>query len=131
MVHAMPTCRKLARHLLAADAQIRKDGVDLESQTVAILRMPLKRLRTPSHPRVHIPRQTARLAYYAQFHAARALISSAPIGFRKLIEGEIQFHKLGNEDARLDRGLAGDLAATYRFKEAAGNRDRNRARFAP
>ncbi|MGB9028359.1 MAG: hypothetical protein WCC40_20700, partial [Rhodomicrobium sp.] len=30
-----------------------------------------------------------------------------------------QFHKLAKEDPRIDRGLAGDLAATYHFKEAA------------
>ena len=30
-----------------------------------------------------------------------------------------QFHRLANEDPSLDRGLGGDLAATYHFKEAA------------
>ena len=69
---------------------------------------------------IRIPRQAARLAYYAQFHAAQALIFERTDRVAKTHRGvKIQFHKLANEDARLGPRLAGDLAATYHFKEAA------------
>ncbi len=69
---------------------------------------------------IRIPRQAARLAYYAQFHAAQALIFERTDRVAKTHRGvKIQFHKLTNGDPALDRGLAGDLAATYHFKEAA------------
>ena len=70
---------------------------------------------------IRIPRQAARLAYYVQFHAAQALIFERTDRGAKTHRGvKIQFHKLTNEDTGLDCSLAGDLAATYHFKEAAG-----------
>lgn len=69
---------------------------------------------------IGIARQAARLAYYAQFHAAQALIFERTDSVAKTHRGvKIQFHKFANEDPRLGRSLAGDLAATYHFKEAA------------
>jgi uncharacterized protein (UPF0332 family) len=69
---------------------------------------------------IRIPRQAARLAYYAQFHAAQALIFERTGKVAKTHRGvRIQFHKLASEDPALDPGFVGDLAASYHFKEAA------------
>jgi uncharacterized protein (UPF0332 family) len=69
---------------------------------------------------IGISRQAARLAYYAQFHAAQPLIFEHTGKVAKTHRGvKIQFHKLTCEVPGLGRSLAGDLAATYHFKEAA------------
>jgi uncharacterized protein (UPF0332 family) len=69
---------------------------------------------------IQIPRQAARLAYYAQFHAAQALIFERTGKIAKTHRGvKTQFHKLAKEEPEIDLSLAADLAASYHFKEAA------------
>ena len=69
---------------------------------------------------IGIPRQAARLAYYAQFHAAQALILERTDRIAKTHRGvKSQFHRIASEDPRIEAILAGDLSATYHFKEAA------------
>lgn len=70
--------------------------------------------------RIAIPHQAARIAYYAMFHAAQALIverlakpAKRHAGLRK------QFHALAASDPRLGRQLAASLTRAYQFKEAA------------
>jgi uncharacterized protein (UPF0332 family) len=69
---------------------------------------------------IDIPRQAARLAYYAQFHAAQAFIFEGTGTTSKTHKGvDKQFHKLTKFDQRLPSGLARDLSSAYRFKEVA------------
>jgi uncharacterized protein (UPF0332 family) len=69
---------------------------------------------------IHIPRQAARLAYYAQFHGAQALIFERTGKIAKTHKGvQTLFHRLIKQEAAIDSGLAGDLSASYHFKEAA------------
>ncbi len=69
---------------------------------------------------IHIPRQAARLAYYAQFHAAQALIFERTGNIAKTHKGvQTLFHRLIKQEAAIDRRLAGDFSASYHFKEAA------------
>ena len=69
---------------------------------------------------IHIPRQAARLAYYAQFHAAQALIFERTGKIAKTHKGvQILFHRLIKQEAAIGPGLSGDLSASYHFKEAA------------
>ena len=69
---------------------------------------------------IGIPKQAARLAYYAQFHAAQALIFERTGNIAKTHRGvKIQFHKFASDDPAIGLGLAAELAASYHFKEAA------------
>jgi uncharacterized protein (UPF0332 family) len=69
---------------------------------------------------INIPRQAARLAYYAQFHAAQALIFEYTSSISRTHKGvAIQFHKLVRTEPLLDSSLPQDLSFAYRFKEAA------------
>jgi uncharacterized protein (UPF0332 family) len=69
---------------------------------------------------IQIPRQAARLAYYAQFHAAQALIFERTGKVAKTHRGvKIQFHGLACRDPAIGLNLASELAAHYHFKEAA------------
>jgi uncharacterized protein (UPF0332 family) len=69
---------------------------------------------------INIPRQAARLAYYAQFHAAQALIFERTGKIAKTHRGvQTTFHRLIMQETADGRGLAGDLSASYHFKEAA------------
>ena len=69
---------------------------------------------------IDIPRQSGRLAYYAQFHAAQALIFERTGKVAKTHKGvRAEFHKLARLEAALDTRLSGDLTAAYHFKEAA------------
>jgi len=69
---------------------------------------------------INIPRQAGRLAYYAQFHAAQALIFERTAKVAKTHKGvRIQFHKLARLETALDHRLAGELTAAYHLKEAA------------
>jgi uncharacterized protein (UPF0332 family) len=69
---------------------------------------------------IHIPRQAARLAYYAQFHAAQGLIFERTGKIAKTHKGvQTLFHRLIKQETAAGLGLAGDLSASYHFKEAA------------
>jgi uncharacterized protein (UPF0332 family) len=69
---------------------------------------------------INIPRQAARLAYYAQFRAAQALIFERTDKIAKTHKGvQTFFHRLIKQETDIDRRLAGDLSASYHFKEAA------------
>ncbi len=69
---------------------------------------------------IHIPRQAARLAYYVQFHAAQALIFQRTGTVAKTHKGvQTLFHRLIKQEAAIGQCLAGDLSASYHFKEAA------------
>jgi uncharacterized protein (UPF0332 family) len=67
---------------------------------------------------IEIPGQAARLAYYAQFHAAQALIFERTDKLAKTHRGT---DRLSHELARVEPGLSSDLAATltatYHFEE--------------
>jgi uncharacterized protein (UPF0332 family) len=68
---------------------------------------------------INIADQAARLAYYAQFHAAQALIFERTAKNAKTHKGvDSQFHRLAKLEPILN-GLAGQLSGAYRFKEAA------------
>ena len=69
---------------------------------------------------INIPRQAARLAYYAQFHAAQALIFERTEKISKTHKGvDKQFHRLALAEPTFTPGLAATLSAAYHFKEAA------------
>ena len=69
---------------------------------------------------IDIPLQAGRLAYYAQFHGAQALIFQRTAKIAKTHKGVItQFHKLSRLESSLDPHLARQLSAAYHFKEAA------------
>ena len=69
---------------------------------------------------IGISRQAARLAYYALFHAAQALIFERTGKVAKTHKGVGRlFHKVAAAEPMLPRGIAGDLSAAYRFKEMA------------
>ena len=64
--------------------------------------------------------QAARLAYHAQFHAARALIFERTGGAAKTHKGVRRlFHKLAKAEPGLNQGLARGLTNAYRYKELA------------
>ena len=66
-----------------------------------------------------IPRQAARLAYYAAFHAAQASIFETHGKAAKTHKGvNAQFAKI-SIDENLPPGLSHFLATTYHFKTAA------------
>ena len=59
---------------------------------------------------IDIPDQAARLAYYAQFHAAQALIFERTAKISKTHKGvDKQFHKLVKAEPTLPSDLAGQL----------------------
>lgn len=69
---------------------------------------------------VNIANQAARLAYYAQFHAAQALIFERTAKVAKTHKGvATQFHKLAKAEPMLPPDFAGQLSAAYYFKAAA------------
>ena len=69
---------------------------------------------------INISRQAARLAYYAQFHAAQALIFERTCKIAKTHKGvDTQFHKLAKTEPALPADLPGQLSAAYYFKEVA------------
>jgi uncharacterized protein (UPF0332 family) len=69
---------------------------------------------------IDIPRQAARLAYYAQFHAAQALIFERTDKSAKTHKGvDRQFHRLALAETSFPTGLAATMSAAYHFKEAA------------
>ena len=69
---------------------------------------------------IDIPDQAARLAYYAQFHAAQALIFERTGTIARTHRGvDTQFHKQSKGEPGLSPGLAGELSAPYRYKERA------------
>jgi uncharacterized protein (UPF0332 family) len=68
-----------------------------------------------------VPRQAARVAYYAQFHAAHAFIFERTGKIAKTHKGvNTQFHRLAKAEIGLDAELAPDLSAAYHYKEVAG-----------
>ncbi len=69
---------------------------------------------------VNIPRQAARLAYYAQFHAAQALIFERTDKVAKTHKGvDREFHRLAMAEPTFAPGFAATLSASYHFKEVA------------
>jgi uncharacterized protein (UPF0332 family) len=69
---------------------------------------------------INIADEAGRHAYYAEFHAAQALIFERTDRISKSHKGvSIQFHKLAKADPEIGADLAKDLSATYHFKEAA------------
>jgi len=72
---------------------------------------------------IHIPRQAARLAYYAQFHGAQALIFERTGKIAKTHKGvQTLFHRLIKQEAAIGSGLAGDLSASYHFNPTSATR---------
>ena len=68
----------------------------------------------------NVPRQAARLAYYAQFHAAQALIFERTGKISKTHKGvNHQFHMLVKTEPSLSADLAMQLAKAYIYKERA------------
>jgi uncharacterized protein (UPF0332 family) len=64
--------------------------------------------------------EAGRLAYYAMFHAAQALIFERTDKVAKTHRGvSKQFHKLASNEAGLDAELAAGLSNAYRLKEIA------------
>lgn len=69
---------------------------------------------------INIYRQAARLAYYAQFHAAQALIFERTGKISKTHKGVgTQFHALARAEMALPAGFAALLTKAYSFKEIA------------
>jgi uncharacterized protein (UPF0332 family) len=69
---------------------------------------------------IDIPDEAGRHAYYAQFHAAQALIFERTDKISKSHKGvSSQFHRLAKAEPAVGSRLASDLSATYHFKEAA------------
>ncbi len=69
---------------------------------------------------VGVTRQAARLAYYAQFHAAQALIHERTGKVAKTHKGvNVQFHKLAKAEPSIAPQLAAALSAAYHYKEIA------------
>ena len=69
---------------------------------------------------IKIADQAARLAYYAQFHAAQALIFERTHKIAKTHKGvNIQFHRLIKSETTSDQTLAHQLTRAYHFKEVA------------
>ncbi len=69
---------------------------------------------------VDVPNQAARLAYYAQFHAAQALIFQRTGKIAKTHKGvDREFHKLAKAEPTFTSGLATQLSKAYRYKEIA------------
>lgn len=69
---------------------------------------------------VDIPRQAARLAYYAQFHAAQALIFERTGKIAKTHKGvDRQFHKVARTEPLMPDDLKGTLASSYYYKDVA------------
>jgi uncharacterized protein (UPF0332 family) len=80
--------------------------------------------RTLLHARgnlsINIPDQDARMAYYAQFHAAQALIFERTGKAAKTHKGvHKEFHRLARAEPTSSPGLASQLATAYRFKDIA------------
>ena len=69
---------------------------------------------------INIPRQAARLAYYAQFHAAQALIFERTDKVAKTHRGvDKEFHRLALAETTFPLSLAATLSAAYHFKKVA------------
>ena len=69
---------------------------------------------------INIPRQAARLACYAQFHAAQAVIFERTGKIAKTHKGVgKQFHRLAAAEPALPQGFAASLSSAYRYKEIA------------
>jgi uncharacterized protein (UPF0332 family) len=69
---------------------------------------------------IDIADQAARLAYYAQFHAAQALIFEQTGKVAKTHKGvDRQFHKLIRVHQNAPADLAAKLSASYYFKDIA------------
>ena len=68
----------------------------------------------------NLPHQAARLAYYAQFHAAQALIFERTGKIAKTHKGVgRQFHLLAKAERSFPPGLAAELSSAYKYKEFA------------
>ena len=69
---------------------------------------------------VNVPRQAARLAYYAQFYAAQALIFERTDKISKTHKGvNRQFHMLAKTEPAFPPGFAAQLTKAYTYKEVA------------
>jgi uncharacterized protein (UPF0332 family) len=69
---------------------------------------------------INIPDQAARLAYYAQFHAAQALIFERTGKVLKTHKGvHREFHRLAKDEPAVLLGLPSQLSRAYIFKELA------------
>jgi uncharacterized protein (UPF0332 family) len=67
-----------------------------------------------------VPRQAARLAYYAQFHAAQALIFERSSQIAKTHKGvDREFHRHAKAEAIFAPGFAAQLSKAYNYKEHA------------
>ncbi len=68
--------------------------------------------------KVNVPRQAARLAYYAQFHAAQALIFERTQKIAKTHKGvDREFHKIAKGEPTFAAGFAAQLTKAYNYKE--------------
>jgi uncharacterized protein (UPF0332 family) len=64
--------------------------------------------------------QAARMAYYARFHAAQALIFERTGKVGKTHKGvHREFHRLSQAEPTLPLGIAAELTQSYRHKEIA------------
>ena len=67
-----------------------------------------------------VPQQAARLAYYAQFHSAQALIFERTGKISKTHKGvHRQLHQLARTEPALPPGFATQLTKSYNYKERA------------
>ena len=69
---------------------------------------------------IEIPDQAARLAYYAEFHAAQALIFERTGKISKTHKGvDKQFHQVARAELAIPPGLASQLTDAYYYKDVA------------
>jgi uncharacterized protein (UPF0332 family) len=69
---------------------------------------------------VNLHDEAGRLAYFAMFHAAQALIFERTNRSAKTHKGvSRQFHRLARNEANLDPQLPPDLSNAYRLKQSA------------
>ena len=69
---------------------------------------------------INIPDQAARLAYYAQFHAAQAMIFERENKIIKTHKGvSKEFHRLAKAESTFPPRFAAQLTAAYAYKEQA------------
>ena len=77
-------------------------------------------VRATGNHSINFPDQAARLAYYAQFHAAQAMIFERTGRSAKTHTGvNRQLHKLAKGEPTLRADFAGQLTNAYKHKELA------------
>ena len=93
----------------------------MKPQTASYLAAADKALVEPSGVlAINFSEQAARLAYYAEFHAAQALIFERTTKVAKTHKGVRKlFYSLAQSESGMDTQLAGHLDNDYQFKQIA------------